>query len=40
MYDDADLKSHEDMWHGFIRLTTYGTASMVVALALMAFFLL
>lgn len=40
MSNTDDLRTHEEMWHNFIRLLTYCTAGVVTLLVLMAIFLL
>ena len=37
--DGNDYQAHEQTYEGFIMLVKYGTAAVVVILALMAFFL-
>ncbi|HEY0851746.1 MAG TPA: aa3-type cytochrome c oxidase subunit IV [Bradyrhizobium sp.] len=37
--DGNDYKAHEQTYEGFIMLVKYGTAAVVVVLALMAIFL-
>ena len=34
------LQAHRQTWHGFLRLATWSTAAVVLALILMALFLL
>lgn len=40
MSNTDDLKTHEEMWHNFIKLITYSTIGVVTLLVLMAIFLL
>lgn len=40
MSDSEDLKTHEETWQGFVKLLTYSTIAIVIALGLMALFLL
>ena len=35
-----DIRQQQQTWHGFVKFATYGTAFVVVLLALMAYFLL
>jgi len=40
MANDQLLEEHRQSWKGFVRLVAYSTAAVVIALALMAMFLL
>jgi len=40
MSNDQLLHEHQQIWKGFVRFITISTALVVIALALMAFFLL
>lgn len=40
MSDAHDLRPHEEMWHGFLKLITYSVAGIVILLGVMALFLL
>jgi Bacterial aa3 type cytochrome c oxidase subunit IV len=37
---DAELERHRQTWIGFTRFLKYGTGAVVIALALMAIFLI
>ena len=37
--DGNDYEAHEQTYEGFIKLVKYGTAAVVIILALMAYFL-
>lgn len=37
---DSELQAHQEMWHGFIKLMSYGAVAVAVLLVLMALFLL
>lgn len=40
MADDQMLREHQRIWKGFVRFITISTVLVVIALALMALFLL
>lgn len=40
MNDETMLEEHQQIYHGFVRLITIATGAVVIALALMALFLL
>ena len=37
--NDSELRTHQEMWHNFVRLMGYAAAAIAVLLSLMALFL-